>query len=35
MRNAIARVYLDAKPQLYIFYVNKNVILNIKRKWDK
>ncbi|RYP07121.1 hypothetical protein DL764_002716 [Monosporascus ibericus] len=35
IRNAIARVYLDAKPQLSILYVNKNVILYIKRKWDK
>lgn len=35
MRNAVARVYPDAKPQLCIFHVNKNVILHIKGKWDK
>ncbi|KAJ4306938.1 hypothetical protein N0V88_000311 [Collariella sp. IMI 366227] len=35
MRNAIARVYPDAKPQLCIFHINKSVILHIKRKWDK
>lgn len=34
MRNAIARVYPGAKPQLCIFHVNKNVVLHIKRKWD-
>ena len=35
MRNAIARVYPDAKPQLCIFHINKNMVLYIKRKWDK
>ena len=34
MRNAIARVYPDAKSQICIFHVNKNVVLHIKRKWD-
>ena len=34
MRAAIARVYPDAKSQLCIFRINKNVILHIKRKWD-
>jgi hypothetical protein len=35
IRNAIAVVYPDAQPQLCIFHVNKNVALNIKKKWDK
>ncbi|KXX76855.1 Protein FAR1-RELATED SEQUENCE 5 [Madurella mycetomatis] len=35
LRNAIARVYPDAKAQLYIFHINKNVVLQIKRKWDR
>ncbi|KAK1773577.1 hypothetical protein QBC45DRAFT_339561, partial [Copromyces sp. CBS 386.78] len=29
---AIKRIYLKARFQLYIFYINKSVILNIKRK---
>lgn len=35
MKNAIAEVYPEAQPQLCIFHVNKNVTLNIKRKWNK
>jgi len=34
MKNAIARVYPEAKQQICIFHVNKNVVLHIKRKWD-
>ncbi|KAK1778502.1 hypothetical protein QBC45DRAFT_328163, partial [Copromyces sp. CBS 386.78] len=32
IRSAIKRIYLNTHSQLYIFYINKNVILNIKRK---
>lgn len=35
MKSAISRVYPDADQQLCIFHVNKNVVLNIKRKWKK
>ncbi|EAQ83084.1 predicted protein [Chaetomium globosum CBS 148.51] len=35
MKNAVQRVYPLATPQICIFHVNKNVVLNIKRKWDK
>jgi transposase-like protein len=35
MRNAVARVYPEAQPQICIFHINKNVTLHIKRKWDK
>jgi len=35
MRAAIAKVYPQAKPQLCIFHINKNVTLYIKRKWNK
>jgi len=35
IRAAIAEVYLTAKPQLYVFHINKNVALYIKRKWNK
>ena len=34
IRNTIAHIYLEAKLQLYIFHINKNIILYIKRKWD-
>ncbi|KAK3350419.1 hypothetical protein B0H65DRAFT_421181, partial [Neurospora tetraspora] len=32
VRVAIKRIYLEARSQLYIFYINKNIVLNIKRK---
>jgi hypothetical protein len=35
MKTALARVYPHAIPQLCMFHVNKNVVLHIKRKWDK
>lgn len=35
MRNAVTRVYPDARPQLCIFHINKNIVLQIKRKRDK
>jgi hypothetical protein len=35
MRSAVTRVYPDAKPQLCIFHINKNVVANVKKKWDK
>jgi predicted nucleic acid-binding Zn-ribbon protein len=35
MRNAVARVYPEAQPQICIFHINKNVTLHVKRKWDK
>ena len=35
MKKAIAEVYPAAKPQICIFHINKNVALNIKRKWNK
>lgn len=33
--NAVARVYSDARPQICIFHLNKNVKLNIAKKWNK
>ena len=35
MKAAIARVFPNAIPLICIFHVNKNVVLHIKRKWDK
>jgi len=35
MKNAVARVYPDADAQICIFHINKNVVLQVKRKWDK
>jgi len=35
MRNAVVKVYLDAKPQICIFHLNKNVKLYIAKKWNK
>ena len=35
LRNAIARVYPEAKPQICIFHINKNIALNFKKKWNK
>jgi hypothetical protein len=35
MRNAIARVYPEAQPQICIFHINKNVALHFKKKWNK
>lgn len=35
MKNAVKRVYPNAMPQICIFHVNKNVVLHIKKKWDK
>lgn len=35
MRSAITRVYPDAHPQLCIFHISKNVVLNFKKKWNK
>ena len=35
MRNAVAKVYPDAKPQICIFHLNKNVKLHIAKKWNK
>ena len=31
IRSAVKRVYPYTQSQLYIFYINKNVILNIKK----
>ena len=35
IKAAIAEVYLEAKLQIYVFHINKNVTLYIKRKWNK
>ena len=35
MKNSVARVYPDADAQICIFHINKNVVLQVKRKWDK
>jgi len=35
MKAAIAEVYPEAKPQICVFHINKNVTLHIKRKWNK
>ena len=35
MRNAIARVYPEATPQVCVFHINKNVALRIKKEWNK
>lgn len=35
MKNAVQRVYPLATPQVCIFHVNKNVVLNVKHKWNK
>ena len=35
IRNAIARVYPEAQPQICIWHINKNVALNFKKKWDR
>lgn len=35
MKKALKRVYPNANQQLCIFHVNKNVVLHIKRKWNK
>jgi len=35
MKAAIARVFPDAISMICVFHVNKNVVLHIKRKWDK
>jgi hypothetical protein len=34
MKNAVASTFPAATPQICIFHVNKNIVLNIKRKWD-
>lgn len=35
MKNAVARVYPAARPQLCIFHINKNVNLKFHQRWDK
>jgi len=35
MRAAIAKVYPQAQPQLCIFHINQNVVLQLKKKWKK
>ena len=35
MKGAVSRVFPGAIPHICIFHVNKNIVLNIKRKWDK
>ena len=35
IRAAVTKVYPLAKPQIYIFHINKNTALNIKRKWNR
>ena len=34
MRNAVHLTYPDAKHQICIFHVNKNVALKVKQRWD-
>ena len=35
LKNVIEMHFSNSTPQLCVFYVNKNVALNIKRKWKK
>jgi len=35
MRATVTKVYPLTKPQICIFYINKNMALHIKRKWNK
>ena len=35
IRNTVTRVYPETKPQICIFHINKNVALQIKKKWNK
>jgi len=35
IRGAIANRFPNAKPQIYIFHININVIKKIKSKWNK
>ena len=35
IRATVIKVYPLTKPQICIFYINKNIALYIKRKWNK
>jgi hypothetical protein len=35
MKNALGAAFPQAKPQICIFHLNKNIALNLKRKWKR